>query len=202
MRPIVSGDGVTAGRLVRRFTLGSGSLKRGSDRVQFAARVLLLTLLVTAAPVALAVAGATGSQTRSLADAQAAVRHQVDATLLADAPPAGDASHGAVVSPVRASWTAPSGIEREGIIDVRADVEAGNTVTIWVDRAGGWTRRPLGTADVVSRAIAYGVATFLGISTLATAGYLVVSALLDRHRMRRWAADWAVVEPVWSRKVP
>ena len=29
-----------------------------------------------------------------------------------------------------------------------------------------------------------------------------VRSLLDRGRMRRWAADWAVVEPVWSRKVP
>jgi hypothetical protein len=29
-----------------------------------------------------------------------------------------------------------------------------------------------------------------------------VRVLLDRHRLRRWAADWAVVEPVWSRKVP
>jgi hypothetical protein len=24
----------------------------------------------------------------------------------------------------------------------------------------------------------------------------------DRGRLRRWAADWAVVEPVWTRKVP
>jgi hypothetical protein len=198
----VSEDGATAGRLIRRFTLGSGLLKRGSDRVQFAARVLLLILLVTAAPVALAVAGATGSQTRSLANAQAAARHQVGATLLADAPPAGDAAHPELRSAVRASWTTPSGVEREGIVDVREDTKAGTTVSIWVDRAGNETTRPLGTADVVSRAIGYGVATFLGISTLATVSYLAVRVLLDRHRLRRWAADWAVVEPVWSRKVP
>jgi hypothetical protein len=170
--------------------------------MQFAARVLLLILLVTAAPVALAVAGATGSQTRSLADAQAAARHQVDATLLADAPPAGDAAHSELRSAVRASWTTPSGGEREGIVDVRADTKAGTSVPIWVDRAGNVTTRPLATADVVSRAIGYGVATFLGISTLATVSYLAVRVLLDRHRLRRWAADWAVVEPVWSRKVP
>ena len=198
----MSTDGQTAGRLVRRFTLGSGRLKRRSDRVQFAARVLLLILLVTAAPVALAVADATGSQTRGLANAQAAARHQVGATLLADAPPAPDAAHPELRSAVRASWTAPSGVEREGIVDVRAGTKAGTSVSIWVDRTGNATTRPLGTADVVSRAIGYGVATFLGISTLAAVSYLAVRVLLDRHRMRRWAADWAVVEPVWSRKVP
>ena len=42
------------------------------------------------------------------------------------------------------------------------------------------TTRPLGTADVVSRAIVYGVATFLGISTLADLSYLAVRVLLDR----------------------
>jgi hypothetical protein len=198
----VSEERDTAGRLVRRFTLGSGLLKRGSDRMQFAARVLLLILLVTAAPVALAVAGATGSQTRSLANAQAAARHQVGATLLADAPPAGDAAHPGLRSEARASWTAPSGVDREGIVAVPGETRAGTSVSIWVDRAGNETKRPLGTADVVSRAIAYGVATFLGISTLVTVSYLAVRVLLDRHRMRRWAADWAVVEPVWSRKVP
>jgi hypothetical protein len=26
--------------------------------------------------------------------------------------------------------------------------------------------------------------------------------VLERSRLRRWEADWAVVEPVWSRKVP
>jgi hypothetical protein len=37
------------------------------------------------------------------------------------------------------------------------------------------------------------------IQILARVG---VRRMLDRSRMRRWAADRAVVEPVWSRKVP
>ena len=198
----MSKDGETAGRLVRRFTLGSGLLKRDSDRAQFAARILLLTVLVMAAPVALAVASATGSQTRSLVNGQAAARHQVHATLLADPHPTADAALVGATAPVPASWTAPSGTEHEGFIDVRAHAKAGTTVTIWVDAAGNRTSRPLNTTDVVTRAVAYGVATFVGISTLATVGYLAVCVLLDRHRMRRWAAEWTVVEPVWSRKVP
>ena len=75
-------------------------------------------------------------------------------------------------------------------------------MTVWVDEDGDVTTRPLADADVVARAIGYGVPTFLGISALAVLGYLGVRRLLDRSRMRRWATDWAVVEPVWSRKVP
>jgi hypothetical protein len=54
----------------------------------------------------------------------------------------------------------------------------------------------------LARAIVYSVPTFLGSSAPAVLGYLGVRRMLDRSRMRRWAADWAVVEPVWSRKVP
>jgi hypothetical protein len=72
-----------------------------------------------------------------------------------------------------------------------------------VSRVPGVTpSHPLGTADVVLRALTSGVTTFLGISTLATGDCPAVRGLLDRHRLRRRITDWAVVEPVWSRKVP
>jgi hypothetical protein len=195
----VSEDSGTARRQLRRFTLGSGPLKRGSDRIQFAARVVLVILVLTAAPAALAVATATAAHTRSIAEEQAADRHLVAATLLEDAPPADGAGAGI---PVAATWTAPSGADREGVVRVRAAAEAGTTVTIWVDADGDVTTRPLADADVAARAVGFSVLTFVGTSALAILGYLAVGRLLDRRRIRRWAADWAVVEPVWSRKVP
>jgi hypothetical protein len=199
----MSEDGATARRLLRRFTLGSGPLKRGSDRVQFGARILLLLLLLTAVPVALAVATATATQTRSIADAQAADRHLVTATLAEDAAlPTDDADHAGPGTSVLATWTSPAGMTHTGIVDVHVDAKAGSTVTIWVDRSGDVTTRPLGDADVVARALGYAVPTFFGASALAILGYLGLRGLIDRSRMRRWTADWAVVEPVWSRKVP
>jgi hypothetical protein len=194
----VSEDRGTARRLLRRFALGSGPLKRGSDRIEFAARVVLVAVVLAAVPVALAVATATATQTRSLADVQAATRHLVTATLLDEAAPA-DGGPGA---PVAATWTAPSGAAREGIVRVGTAADVGTTVTIWVDEDGDVTTRPLADADVVARAIGYGLPTFLGTSALAGLGYLGMRRLLDRSRIRRWATDWAVVEPVWSRKVP
>ena len=202
----MSEDSRTVRRLLRRFTLGSGPLTRGSDRIEFAARVLLLALVVAAVPVALAVATATATQTRSVADAHAAGRHQVKARLREDAPspagsPAGGTDHAASSAWGVATWTAPSGGAREGVVDVPAAAKAGTTVTIWVDGDGAVTTRPLADADVAG-AIGYSVPTFVGTSALATFGYLGVRRVLDRSRMRRWAADRAVVEHVWSRKVP
>ena len=78
-------DSWTGRRVVRWFTLGSGQLKRGSDRLQVMARVLLVCALTMSAPVALAVGSAVHAQARSEADAESAARHQQQATLLEDA---------------------------------------------------------------------------------------------------------------------
>jgi hypothetical protein len=91
-------------------------------------------------------------------------------------------------------WSAPSGVEREGIRG-RAASKAGTTVTIWVDDAGDVTTRPLDSADVVGRAVTYSVATFIGITVLEAVSCLATGRLLDRGRMRRWELGRAVVEP-------
>src|SRR3954453_7526767 len=75
----------SAQRLLRWFVLGSGPLKRGSDRLQVLARVLLVITVVGAVPVALAVVTATFSQAQAAAAVEAADRHHVRATLLTDA---------------------------------------------------------------------------------------------------------------------
>jgi hypothetical protein len=180
--------------------LGSGPLKRASDRIQVLARVLLVALVLGAVPVALAVATAAGSSTRSVADAQSASRHRVTATLVEDAaPPAADTDR---ATPVAATWTDLHGRARKEIIRGPAGAKTGSTVTIWIDDSGDVTVPPLDDSDVVDQAVLSGVSTFLGISAAAVLGYISLRHALERSRMRRWAADWAVVEPVWSRKVP
>ena len=183
--------------------LGSGPLKRPSDRAEVLARVLLVIVVLTGVAVALAVATATGTSTQSAADAQSASRYRVTATLVEDpASAAAGSEQTRVDAAVTARWTAPSGQAREGVIAVPVGARAGSTTTIWIDHEGDITTRPLDGSDVAARAIVYGFSTFIGISALAGLAYLGLKVWLERSRMRRWAADWAVVEPVWSRKVP
>src|SRR5215211_1769557 len=73
-------------RLRRRFTLGSGPLKRTSDRLEFLARVLLVCTVLTVIPVALATATATYTQARAQGAAQVADRHRISAVLADVAP--------------------------------------------------------------------------------------------------------------------
>jgi hypothetical protein len=193
----------TPGRAIRRFTLGSGPLKRTSDRLEFLSRVLLTAVLLATVAIALAVATATYSGGRAEVAQEAAERQRVSARLLEDATaPAGASGNGMDVGRAPAVWTAPSGAERSGSVPARMSAEAGSTVLIWVDDDGARTTRPLGTGDVVGRALGAAVLTYLGIALVAVGGHLVVRRLLDRGRSRRWAAEWALVGPVWSGRVP
>jgi hypothetical protein len=197
----MSDDRGTARRMLRRFALGSGSLTRGSDRLQALARVLVVLILLTAIPVALSVATAAYSQSRSIAAAQSASRHQVTATLLEDAGTPDTESGPAAVARSTISWTGPAGTARVASVPVPPGAEAGSTLRIWIDRSGDVTRRPASRGDAAGVAYASGLLTFIAIAVAATAAYLPVRSLLDRRRMRQWAEGWAVVEPVWSRKV-
>jgi hypothetical protein len=193
----------TTGQAIRRFTLGSGPLKRTSDRLQYLARVLLAGILVTALAVALAVATASFTQGRAEVTRQAAERERVVAELLDDAVTHTAGTEGAPpTARATAVWTAPSGIERTGTIPAPARAEAGSTLPIWVDRDGDRTTRPLSTGDVAGRAVGIALLTYLGIAMVAVGAYLVFGRQLERSRARRWADEWAAVEPVWTRRVP
>ena len=188
--------------LWRRLALGAGPLKRSSDRLQFLARALLVCSLLMGLPIALAVATATSSAASAEAAAQAAERHQVDATLTEDAPSVAGSGEAAAPRPRAAvTWTGPAGLERADRVPVPRGAEAGSVVRIWIDGDGERTTAPLRDGDVVARSTAYGLLTYFCIAAGAGGSFVVFRRSLDRSRMRRWEADWAVVGPVWTRSV-
>jgi len=71
-------------RARRWFLFGSGPLKRRSDRVQVAGRVVVVLSLLAAVPLAVVAAGLTRTRLDAVATAQAAERHEVRAVVLAD----------------------------------------------------------------------------------------------------------------------
>jgi hypothetical protein len=192
----------TPGRVLRRFTLGSGPLKRGSDRLEFLARVLLAFALLAAAPISLAVATVTYTQAQDQAATEAAARHPVTARLLEDVPvPAGDVWDNGARAEGNAVWTDPAGTEQRGTVIVPVGAKAGHTVSVWFDQDGNRTAPPLNAGDVTGRAASKGSGTFVMLCLVACGAYLGTRALLDRSRARRWAADWASVGPEWTRSV-
>jgi hypothetical protein len=193
----------TAVHLLRRFTLGSGPLKRASDRLECLARLLLVCSLLTAVPISLAVVTTTYVQAAATATAQAADRHRVTARLLEDVPAtAGEDWSSPGQDQETAVWTDPAGIEHRVTVPVPAATRAGATFPLWIDRNGNRTTRPLSHGDVVGKAVGKGIVIFAVLSVIAWGAYRSFRKLLDRNRFRRWAAEWAVVEPVWTRTVP
>jgi hypothetical protein len=197
-------DGVSSRRvpertLRRRFTLGSGPLKRTCDRVEVASRVVLVLVLLVGA-----LAGAADyAASRSAGRAHAASRVMVTATLMADAPATGvpriTVAAGFWV-PVQASWTGPDGVGRTGTVQASPGARAGTHVPVWVDLAGRVLPAPLTGDDAVVHGLASGVLVTIGIATAGVCGHATVLWLLTRRRLRRWADDWAAVEPLWIRR--
>jgi hypothetical protein len=195
-------------RSLRWFTLGSGPLKRGSDRLQVAGRVVVVLALLVAPPLAVAATTVTTARLEALAAEEAAERTHVDAVLLEDAPEvaqAAGAGYGGeerVAVPARAVWPVPGGTERQGAVLVRPGTAAGTTVPVWVHRDDGHvTRAPMERSRVDSSAMTIGALFFLGIPLVTWTVYALLCAALDAHRERRWAQGWAAVEPDWATRL-
>lgn len=195
--------GSTGGRvrvLVRRFALGSGPLKRTSDRVQMAARLLVLLAVLAAPAVAVGAAGAVRSDLESTAAAQAADRHRVQAVVAETTTTTVPAESGdPPVTVVRATvrWPAPDGSARRASVLVPQATAVGSTVQVWADRMGRMTTAPLGRAGIGSAVATVVVATVLGLPLMAWGVYGLLCLALDVSRRRSWTRDWERAEREW-----
>ncbi|MEU2348483.1 hypothetical protein [Modestobacter sp. NPDC049651] len=193
----MSGETGVGRRLLRRAVLGRGPLKRGSDRLELASRVLLAAVLLLAVPVALAVGTVAHAAAQRVAAVQAADRSQQVAVLVDDAPPATLGTTGDR-HPTQARWTAPDGTARSGTVPARPGMRAGDEVTVWLDADGGRVPAPMSADDVFWQAFSQGVLVFLGTAGTAGLLHLGVCRALWRQRSRRWEREWADVEPEWA----
>lgn len=178
---------------VRRFTLGSGPLKRATDRLQVLSRLILLLAVLAVVPAAALVGSTVSGQLHDEARQEQAGRASVPATLLFDA--AG--SHDGRSVPTTATWAGVDGVAHSGPVPVPGGARAGTVVRVWIDDAGDLTTAPLGDGDIAAdtvAAVVLGPGSALAVVVLA---HVVLVAGLDRRRARRWAEGWAAVEPLW-----
>jgi hypothetical protein len=193
-------------RAIRRFTLGSGPLKRRSDRLQMLARLVVVLAFVMAPPLAVLAATKTQAHLEALAATEAAERRHTTALTLEEAPtPNGgavtdEASHIKVAVP--AHWTTSSGADREGSVLVAPGAPAGTAVPIWIDQRGELSWAPINPRGIQGTATAMALLPLLGVPLAAWAAYAVFCAALDARRDRRWTEGWAAVEPRWNAQLP
>jgi hypothetical protein len=181
---------------VRWFVLGSGPLKRRSDRIQMVGRILLTLSLLAAAPLAVLGSSLVRGHLEAVAREQALDRHAVSALVRGTHP--AEPGDSAVLADV--GWTA-GGADRHGSQLVPAGTSAGSSVTVWVDRTGRPTSPPLDRAVIGDSGLAVAIAVAAAVPLLGAVLYHVLCTVLEVQRARRWAQGWARVEREWRTRL-
>lgn len=168
-------------------------LARDSDQAERRALLVLLGLVLLAAPLAGLLGGQTYAQQREQMRIEQATRYSTTATLLEDAPPQAATSNGSPyggAARVGATWQGSDGLAVTGEVTATRGAEAGDTVTIWLDRSGGVVTEPVTPSVAISNAVTAGFASWFGVIVLCGAAYWLVRIRLDRRRAAGWDEDW------------
>ncbi|MFI9811889.1 Rv1733c family protein [Saccharothrix variisporea] len=174
---------------------------RVGDRVEGGVLVVAVLLALSGVPVAAAVGSEVYASGKLTAVEQSGTRHRVEATLLADAPPApAETGRGAGVdrTPVPARWAAPDNVAHSGPVDAPAGAKAGAVVRIWVDDAGTATPPPLTVEGAAVGGTVVAFALWGGLAALLALVWLAVRVVRERLSSRSWEREWTLVEPGWT----
>jgi hypothetical protein len=187
-------------RLARRLGLDNNPLRRGTDRVEAALRLVMILLLVLAAPAAAVAAGRWADHhALDRAQAERTNSHLVTAVLLQDAPAAGTPNPFASMqtSWVLARWQPPGQPPRTGEVLTLAGAHKGSTVRTWIGPSGAVTDPPPGHR-VIAGEVCLAVVTTCLLSWLTLlVAWTLARRALDHRRLRAWEAEWRTSGPLW-----
>lgn len=193
-------DGRTA-RLTRWLGFDRNPLRRGTDRVEGALRLVLITLLVLVVPAA-AVAVGQWAYYRGLHQSQLkqATDHLVTAVLVQDAPASGpsDPYTSLPTTWVLARWQPPGQPPRTGQLLAVAGARKGSTVRTWIDPSGAITDPPPDHRIIVGYVWLAVMVTCLLSWLVLLAAVMLGRGALDRRRLSAWEAEWRASGPHWS----
>jgi hypothetical protein len=188
-------------RLARWLGFDRNPLRRGTDRVEGALRLVMIILAVLAVPAASIAAGRWADHYALYqAQVQRTVDHQVTAVLLRDAPAIGtpDPYTSVQTAWVPARWQPPGQPPRTGEVLAAVGARKGSTVRTWIDPSGAVTDPPLDHHVVAGDVVMAVTATLLLSGLLLMAAWALARRLLDRRRLRAWEAEWRASGPQWS----
>lgn len=183
--------------LARRLLVGTGPLKRVSDRIEMVFRLLLMAAVMAAAPVGILQATTIYDDEAEVSPQEARDHQAVRAVVVAD-PPAADALPAEALVTVPVAFTAPDGTPVRAAVPVWATTRAQDRITVWVSVHGRLTGPPEERPRSVARAVWEG--TLIGL-TLPVAAWTLLGwahVVLEARRLRQWRAEWVTVEPLWT----
>lgn len=193
--------GASLARHTRRLGFDRNPLRRRTDRIEAAIRLVTLILLLVAVPILTVAAGRQADhQALRQAHAQQVADHEVTAVLLEQAPPTGvpDPYTSVQMTLVLARWQPPGQPARSGEVLAQAGARAGSTVTIWIDASGAVTSPPPDHRVIAGNVCIAAVVTCLVTGLLVLGANALARRALDRRRLRAWDAEWRTTGPLWS----
>jgi hypothetical protein len=188
-------------RLARRLGFDRNPLRRGTDRIEAAMRLVMMIMLVAAVPAAAVLVGQRADHLAlNRARAQQAADHLVTAVLLEQAPATGspDPYTSVQITWVQARWQPPGLPPRTGEVLATAGAPKGSTVATWIDASGAVTSSPPDHRDIAGDVCIAVIATCLVSWLVLLASGTLVRRALDRRRLNAWEAEWRASGPLWS----
>jgi hypothetical protein len=195
------GLGENLARLARWLGFDRNLLRRGTDRVEGALRLVMIIVVVAVVPAMAVAAGRwTYHYVVHQAQAQQAVDHQITAALLRDAPATGvpDPYTSLQTAWVPARWQPPGQPPRTGEVLAVAGARKGSTVRTWIGPSGAVTNPPLDHRVIRGDVLMAVMATLLVSCALLLGAARLARRMLDRRRLRAWEAEWRASGPLWS----
>jgi hypothetical protein len=188
-------------RLARWFGFDRNPLRRGTDRIQAALRLVTVVVLVAGVPAAAVAAGRQADHLAlNRAHAQQTTERLVTAVLLQNGPANGVPEPYTDVQTVwvPARWQPPGQPPRTGQVLAVAGARQGSAVPTWIDSSGAVTAPPMDHRDIVGDVCVAVVATCLVSWLLLLVSGALARRALDRRRLRAWEAEWRAGGPLWS----
>ena len=193
-------DRSAPGQAARWLGIDRNPLRRGTDRVEAALRLVLIILVVVAVPAAAAAAGRWADHyALHRAQAERTVNHQVTAVLLADAPESGIPDP---YTSVQTAWV----LARSAARDSRPGPARSSPGRSAQGQHGADLDRPVGRSHHSAagppcprrRRLARRHRDLPGVVVLLLAAGVLVRRGLDRLRLRAWEAEWRASGPLGS----
>ncbi|GAA3244615.1 hypothetical protein GCM10020256_70480 [Streptomyces thermocoprophilus] len=102
--------------------------------------------------------------------------------------------------PVTVRWTEGGGPAHTARARVPAGTQVGDTVDVWFDEHGRIVPPPYGGTRVWQHTLTMGLCGAGGTVAVVLLGHTVVRRVAMRRRMAEWDRDWALTEPLWTRR--
>ena len=188
-------------RLARWLGFDRNPLRRGTDRIEAALRLVLMIMLVAAVPAAAVMAGQRADHSAlNRAHAQQAADRWVNAVLIQQAPATGapDPYTSVQTAWALARWRPPGLPPRTGEVLATAGARKGSSVRTWIDASGAVTDPPLDHREITGDVCIAVIATCLVSGLVLLALSTLVRRVLDRRRLSAWDAEWRASGPLWS----